>query len=123
MSGIIRDIKEKLSTSNTSQGQSTGASNTSPQQGGQDSQNFNILPHPAVRLFGLFLCYFAHHPIIKKSNDPADLQRETGGGLQSSQGAFSAFTSAPGPVVPNQEMLNNIAPAKVQFTRYPMFYD
>jgi len=93
MASIIRDIKEKLSTSKGSSDQPTGDSSASPQQGGQE-QNFSILPHPA------------------KSNDPADLQRETGGGLQSSQGAFSAFTSAPGPVVPNQEMLNNVSSAK-----------
>jgi len=95
MASIIRDIKDRLPTSKDSNDRPTGDSH-SPRQREGEEQTFNILPHPA------------------KSNDPADLQKESGGGLQSSQGAFGAFTSAPGPVVPNQEMLNNLGPAKVR---------
>jgi len=64
----------------------------------------------------------AHYLQNQKSNDPADLQKpsENTGGLRSSQ---SAFQAAPGPVMLNQQMLNNLGPAKVcssksQYTGY-----
>jgi len=88
---------------------------------------FNILPHPAVRRSIFFLIFFTQAPQTpqspsfssssqqQKSNDPADLQKpsETTGGLRSHQSAF-AVTSAPGPVLLNQEMLSNLGPAKVR---------
>ncbi|KAF9451588.1 hypothetical protein P691DRAFT_807442 [Macrolepiota fuliginosa MF-IS2] len=97
MASIIRDIKDKLSTTKPESNQPTGDS-AAPSQQGSEGQSFNILPHPA------------------KSNDPADLQNpsEETGGLRSSQNPFGAFTNSPGPVQPNQETLKDLPPAKTR---------
>ncbi|KAF7760256.1 hypothetical protein Agabi119p4_10932 [Agaricus bisporus var. burnettii] len=80
-------------TTNAASQQPTSDSKAS---GGQE-QRFNILPHPA------------------KTNDPADLQQpsEETGGLQSSQGAYSAFQT-PGPVKLNPENLKDLPPPKTK---------
>ncbi|KAF5354328.1 hypothetical protein D9756_007227 [Leucocoprinus leucothites] len=99
MTSVLHDLKEKLSSSKSAPNHPAGESvaPAGPKQG-SDEQSFGILPHPA------------------KSNDPADLQNpsENTGGLRSSQGPFEAFKAAPGPVLPNQESLNNAGPAKTR---------
>jgi len=73
---------------------STEGSASSPQ--GKEEQTFSILPHPA------------------QSNDPADLQgpADKTGRARNQQTAFSAFTSNPGPVQLDDNMLKNMPPAK-----------
>ncbi|KXN82945.1 hypothetical protein AN958_02028 [Leucoagaricus sp. SymC.cos] len=97
MASVVRDLKEKLSNTNSAPNHPVGDSVPPPKEGSEE-QTFNILPHPA------------------KSNDPADSQKpsEKTGGLRSNQGPIQAFTSTPGPVLPQQEMLNNLPPAKTR---------
>lgn len=121
MASIPHDITKNTSRSKASPYDAGGHSTAPPAQQGIEQPTFNILPHPAVCRSNYKNKPSRSLPTNQKSNDPADLQKpsENTGGLRSSQ---SAFQAAPGPVMLNQQMLNNLGPAKVcssksQYTR------